>query len=92
MAVIVHKIEAAAVGWAALEAETVVENADKKRLTLLVSLLVSWLWRRRRDSNPRWNLRPTNDLANRPLQPLGYPSATLLDIIKILTEANYITK
>ncbi len=31
-------------------------------------------WRRRRDSNPRWNLRPTNDLANRPLQPLGYSS------------------
>ncbi len=31
-------------------------------------------WRRRRDSNPRWNFRPTNDLANRPLQPLGYPS------------------
>ena len=34
------------------------------------------LWRRGRDSNPRWNSRPTNDLANRPLQPLGYLSAS----------------
>ena len=33
------------------------------------------VWRRRRDSNPRWRLLPTNDLANRPLQPLGYSSA-----------------
>ena len=31
-------------------------------------------WRRERDSNPRWRLLPTNDLANRPLQPLGYLS------------------
>jgi hypothetical protein len=33
-----------------------------------------FIWRRERDSNPRWNLRPTNDLANHPLQPLGYLS------------------
>src|SRR6185437_17061901 len=33
-----------------------------------------FVWRRGRDSNPRWNLRPTIDLANRPLQPLGYLS------------------
>jgi hypothetical protein len=38
------------------------------------SLIQIWLWRRGRDSNPRWNSRPTNDLANRPLQPLGYLS------------------
>ena len=31
-------------------------------------------WRRGRDSNPRRNLRPSTDLANRPLQPLGYLS------------------
>ncbi len=31
-------------------------------------------WRRERDSNPRGNSRPPNDLANRPLQPLGYLS------------------
>jgi hypothetical protein len=33
-----------------------------------------FLWRRGRDSNPRGNLRPPIDLANRPLQPLGYLS------------------
>ena len=33
-------------------------------------------WRRGRDSNPRGDLRPPIDLANRPLQPLGYLSAT----------------
>ncbi len=32
------------------------------------------VWRRGRDSNPRGNFRPPNDLANRPLQPLGYLS------------------
>ena len=31
-------------------------------------------WRRGRDSNPREDLRPPNDLANRPLEPLGYLS------------------
>src|SRR3989344_2471246 len=31
-------------------------------------------WRRGRDSNPRGGLRPPIDLANRPLQPLGYLS------------------
>src|ERR1019366_8886243 len=31
-------------------------------------------WRRGRDSNPRRSFRPSNDLANRPLQPLGYLS------------------
>ncbi len=28
---------------------------------------------RERDSNPRRDSSPSNDLANRPLQPLGYP-------------------
>ena len=31
-------------------------------------------WRRRGDSNSRSRSPQTNDLANRPLQPLGYPS------------------
>ena len=31
-------------------------------------------WRRGRDSNPRGDFHPPNDLANRPLQPLGYLS------------------
>ena len=31
-------------------------------------------WRRRGDSNPRYRSLHTNDLANRPLQPLGYSS------------------
>ena len=31
-------------------------------------------WRRERDSNPRGRLLPPNDLANRPLKPLGYLS------------------
>ena len=33
-------------------------------------------WRRRRDSNSRTGLPPSNDLANRPLQPLGYSSVS----------------
>ena len=36
--------------------------------------MLSIFWRRGRDSNPRWSFRPTIDLANRPLQPLGYLS------------------
>ncbi len=36
-------------------------------------------WRRRRDSNPRTRLPRSNDLANRPLEPLGYPS--VLDLL-----------
>ena len=31
-------------------------------------------WRRRGDSNSRYRSLRTNDLANRPLQPLGYSS------------------
>ena len=31
-------------------------------------------WRRGRDSNSRYRSLHTNDLANRPLQPLGYSS------------------
>ena len=31
-------------------------------------------WRRRRDSNPRYELTPYNGLANRRLQPLGHVS------------------
>ena len=34
-------------------------------------------WRRGRDSNPRGRSLPPNDLANRPLQPLGYLSAAV---------------
>jgi hypothetical protein len=33
-----------------------------------------FLWRRRGDSNSRYRSPRTNDLANRPLQPLGYSS------------------
>lgn len=43
------------------------------------------VWRRERDSNPRWDSRPTNDLANRPLQPLGYLSVLGF----LLTGVNY---
>jgi hypothetical protein len=32
-------------------------------------------WRRGGDSNSRGGLLPPNDLANRPLQPLGYLSS-----------------
>src|SRR5262245_6174086 len=32
------------------------------------------IWRRRRDSNPRYGFRPYNGLANRRLQPLGHVS------------------
>lgn len=35
---------------------------------------ISEFWRRRGDSNPRYRSLHTNDLANRPLQPLGYSS------------------
>src|SRR5260221_14749365 len=35
----------------------------------------TWVWRRRRDSNPRYALRAYNGLANRRLQPLGHISA-----------------
>ena len=37
---------------------------------------VIFIWRRKRDSNPRGRLLPPNDLANRPLQPLGYSSVS----------------
>ena len=37
------------------------------------------IWRRERDSNPRGDSRPPNDLANRPLQPLGYLSSSQCD-------------
>ena len=36
------------------------------------------LWRRRRDSNPRYGLSPYNGLANRRLQPLGHVSGASL--------------
>ena len=36
------------------------------------------IWRRERDSNPRRDSRPSNDLANRPLQPLGYLSGGMM--------------
>ena len=35
---------------------------------------ISESWRRRGDSNPRYRSLRTNDLANRPLQPLAYSS------------------
>ncbi len=37
-------------------------------------------WRRERDSNPREELLPPSDLANRPLQPLGYLSLKWLPV------------
>ena len=39
-------------------------------------LVDCFVWRRERDSNPRGRLLPPNDLANRPLKPLGYLSVT----------------
>ena len=42
------------------------------RTTLLQAVRISW--RRRGDSNSRYRSPRTNDLANRPLQPLGYSS------------------
>ncbi len=38
--------------------------------------VVSSFWRRRGDSNSRCRSPHTNDLANRPLQPLGYSSSS----------------
>ncbi len=35
-----------------------------------------FIWRRRGDSNSRYRSPHTNDLANRPLQPLGYSSSS----------------
>ena len=35
-------------------------------------------WRREGDSNSRSRFPQTNDLANRPLQPLGYPSSKVI--------------
>ena len=45
----------------------------------LKPVLISW--RRRRDSNPRTRLPQSNDLANRPLKPLGYPSPVSTRVI-----------
>gem|GEM_PF-4544627 len=38
------------------------------------TFLIAVIWRRRRDSNPRYALRAYNGLANRRLQPLGHVS------------------
>ena len=40
------------------------------------------LWRRRRDSNPRYGLIHTTPLAGEPLEPLGYFSKTRMIISK----------
>ena len=42
---------------------------------------VFYVWRRERDSNPRRDSRPSNDLANRPLQPLGYLSSSCPELL-----------
>jgi hypothetical protein len=44
-------------------------SQEKTRADALV-----FSWRRRGDSNSRFRSPQTNDLANRPLQPLGYSS------------------
>ena len=40
-----------------------------------------FIWRRRGDSNSRCRSPHTNDLANRPLQPLGYSSSSELTLL-----------
>ena len=47
-------------------------------------------WRRERDSNPRGDSRPPNDLANRPLQPLGYLSSSHCDASFHLPKRPYV--
>ncbi len=47
-------------------------SAKQKRLSRAF-----FAWRRRGDSNSRYRSPRTNDLANRPLQPLGYSSVLL---------------
>ena len=45
------------------------------------------LWRRGRDSNPRYGVKPHNGLANRRLQPLGHLSAMDVFILQVLQTA-----
>jgi hypothetical protein len=47
-----------------------------KKYLKRTTIVVPHAWRRGRDSNPRGDLRPPIDLANRPLQPLGYLSTS----------------
>jgi hypothetical protein len=58
----------------------------KKRKNRKVLLPALSFWRRGRDSNPRWNFRPTNDLANRPLQPLGYLSSDVWLVVQFIVQ------
>jgi hypothetical protein len=53
-------------------------DTSPEHATCLVkwTFLERYAWRRERDSNPRGGLLPPIDLANRPLQPLGYLSIT----------------
>ena len=56
---------------AARNARAQISPSQNRKVTTRVTFL---FWRRRRDSNSRSRLLRTNDLANRPLQPLGYSS------------------
>ena len=61
-------------GYSKLEEQfNEVRSAPKQiRIALLEAVRISW--RRRGDSNSRSRSLQTNDLANHPLKPLGYPS------------------
>lgn len=39
-----------------------------------MTLIITAVWRRRRDSNPRWSYKPHTPLAGERLQPLGHLS------------------
>ncbi len=51
--------------------------ATQRNILCFEDIVESKDWRRGRDSNPREGLLPPIDLANRPLQPLGYLSSWL---------------
>ena len=57
------------------------EYTSIRQIKMTETSPVIFIWRRERDSNSRWNFRPTNDLANRPLQPLGYLSICIENFI-----------
>ncbi len=61
-----------------LEAQFDKVRSAKQQIRTAVFHAVRISWRRRGDSNSRYRFPRTNDLANRPLQPLGYSSASEL--------------